>query len=527
MKRWNAAAYLRTSKSKEDDPSNTIHTQLAIIMDFISNNNDIELCSVKVDNGYTGLNFNRPAYQEMMGEIDSGKIDCIIVKDLSRFTRNHLDAGEMLFHKFAIMKVRFIAVLDDVDMLYWNEWQQDFFIPFRTLMNQAYSMDISQKISSQLKIKRERGEFVGGNSVYGYKRSPSNRHQLVVDEPAAAVVRDIFRWRLEGLSADRIAQRLNEMGVPSPAEYKRRSGSSYICHFQQKESPIWFAGPVIRILRNRVYIGTLEQGKSKTNLLYPKLSKHLPESEWAIKEHAHEAIISEESFEAVGRLLKTDARTPPNQEVPYLFSGIVRCAACKSTLTRKTVGKYKYYCCSLAKSIKGSCIGCQIPVENLDAHVQQIICEHINDVISLRRRIAAGNFEDKLKKQIQRLKDDIQAVDIDIEKKQRLIRRLEPDMAEGLLTKEEVYQFREEFGAERNDLEKKRNRILDQIREIEDGTLLECGWAEQYVPYAGQTSFSRKDVAMLVEAIFLHKDKHIEVCFVHDQEFQYIRKILE
>ena len=349
MKRWNAAAYLRTSKSKEDDPYNTIHTQLDIILEFISNHNDIELCSVKIDNGYTGLNTNRPAYQEMMDEIDLGTINCVIVKDLSRFSRNHLDAGDMIFHKFAEMKVRFIAVLDDVDMLYWNERDQDFFIPFRTLMNQAYSMDISQKISSQLKVKRERGEFVGGNPIYGYKRSPTDRHQLVVDEPAAAVVRDIFRWRLEGLSADRIAQRLNQMEVPSPAGYKRISNGTYACHFQQKEDPIWFAGPVIRILRNRVYIGTLEQGKSRSNLLYPELTKRLPESEWAVKENAHEAIISAETFEVVERLLKTDARIPPNRETPYLFSGIARCAACKNTLLRKTVGKYKYYCCSLAK----------------------------------------------------------------------------------------------------------------------------------------------------------------------------------
>lgn len=527
MKRWNAAAYLRTSKSKEDDPCNTIHTQLDIILEFISNHNDIELCSVKIDNGYTGLNTNRPAYQEMMDEIDLGTINCVIVKDLSRFSRNHLDAGDMIFHKFAEMKIRFVAVLDDVDMLYWNERDQDFFIPFQTLMNQAYSMDISQKISSQLKVKRERGEFVGGQDIYGYKRSPTNRHQLVIDEPAAAVVRDIFRWRLEGLSADRIAQRLNQMGVPSPAGYKRKSNSTYACHFQQKEDPIWFAGPVIRILRNRVYIGTLEQGKSRSNLLYPELTKRLPENEWAVKENAHEAIVSAKTFEAVGRLLRTDARIPPNQEIPYLFSGIARCAACKNTLLRKTVGKYKYYCCSLAKNIKGSCIGCQIPVEKFDTRVQQMIAERIDDVMSLLKQIAAGDFEDKLQKQVMRLRDEIRAVEAKIDRQKHLIRTLAPSMAEGLITKEEFDQYRAKFEAKQNVLEKKQSDILEQIRQIEDGTLLECSWAEQFMPYIGQTSFSRKDVAMLIEAIFLHKDKHIEIRFVHDLEFQYIRKMLE
>ena len=156
MKRWNAVAYLRTSKGVQEDPSNTIHTQLSIIMEHISRNDNIELCSIKVDNGRTGLNFDRPAYQEMIQEIEAGKINCVIVKDLSRFSRNYLDAGDMLFREFTEKNVRFIAVQDDVDMLYLRQNQQDFFIPIRTLIDQAYSMDLSKKISSQLRVKRER-----------------------------------------------------------------------------------------------------------------------------------------------------------------------------------------------------------------------------------------------------------------------------------------------------------------------------------------------------------------------------------
>ena len=146
MKRWNAAAYLRTSKGVQEDPSNTIHAQLSIITEHISRNDNIELCSIKVDNGRTGLNFDRPAYQEMMQEIEAGKINRVIVKDLSRFSRNYLDAGDMLFREFTEKNVRFIAVQDDVDMLYLRQNQQDFFIPIRTLIDQAYSMDLSKKI---------------------------------------------------------------------------------------------------------------------------------------------------------------------------------------------------------------------------------------------------------------------------------------------------------------------------------------------------------------------------------------------
>ncbi len=348
----------------------------------------------------------------------------------------------------------------------------------------------------------------------------------MVDEPAASVVRDIFLWRLEGLSADKIAKRLNRMGVPSPTEYKQGI-SNYTCHFQKRDKPVWFARAVIRILQNRVYIGTLEQGKSKTNPLYPELTKQLPESEWAVKENAHEAIISKECFEAVGRLLKTDARTPPDQDSPYLFSGLIRCAACGNTLIRKTVGKYHYYCCSLAKTVKGGCIGCQIPVEAFDFRAQEMIRERIESVTALLEQIAAGNLEDNLRKETERLREAIQAEEAIIERKQAVIRSLEPSMRDGIITQKEAAELCTDFEAELTALEQKRHGLLEHIRRVQDGTVLQCKWAEHFMPYASQTTFSRKDIVMLVETIFVNRDKHIEVCFVHEQEFQYIRKILK
>ena len=157
------------------------------------------------------------------------------------------------------------------------------------------------------------------------------------------------------MSADRIAGRLNQLGILSPAEHKRKSGSNCTYAFQKKDIPLWSAGPVIRILKNRVYTGTLEQGKTKSNPFCHKFSKQLPEGEWAVKAKAHEAIISEECFRAVERLLKTDSRISPRAKRTYLLSGLVRCAACHNALTRQPVGKYTYYRCSLEKDGTGSC----------------------------------------------------------------------------------------------------------------------------------------------------------------------------
>lgn len=261
MKFWSAAAYLRMSKSIEEDPANALDVQLGIIQEYIETDGDIELCCVKSDNGYSGLNFNRPAYQEMMEEVKAGRINCIIVKDLSRFSRHHLDSCDMILNKFREAKIRFIAVLDGLDSLSINDNRRDIYIPLRTLMNQAYSMELSKKIYWHLRLKWECGKYTGAQPMYGYKRSPENWYRLIIDEPAADVIRHMFQWRLEGLSNERIAKKLNSMSIPSPAEYKNAAGHPHTTSFQTKETAQWYAGTVIRILRNPVYIGTLEREK--------------------------------------------------------------------------------------------------------------------------------------------------------------------------------------------------------------------------------------------------------------------------
>lgn len=329
------------------------------------------------------------------------------------------------------------------------------------------------------------------------------------------------------MSADRIAAKLNEMGIPCPAEHKRRSGSNCTYAFQKNDIPLWSAGPVIRILRNRIYTGTLEQGKTKSNPLHPKLTKQLPENEWAVREGAHEAIISEECFRAVGHLLNTDARSAPGEDTASLLSGLVRCAACSSTLTRQTVGKYIYYVCSLKREHKESCSGCRISTDALESSVQQNIREHINQVVLLCSTIATEDLEDKLLCQIQRLQSQISKVEQLASKKRRLIESLEPSMADGIITSEEADELRRSFQNELNTLSRRKQKIQEEIQRVEDRTILDCEWAKQFIPYTSQTEFSRKDVVMLVESIFLHKDKRIEIHFVHDHEFEYIRQMLE
>ena len=260
---WNTYGYVRLSHEDGDkEESNSVTGQKDLIRDYLSRYPELRECGMKVDDGYTGSNFDRPAFQEMMAEVKAGKVNCIVVKDLSRFGRDHLGVGEYIERIFPFMGVRFIAINDNYDSLHSNVESDELIIPFKNLINEAYCRDTSIKIRSQLEIKRQRGDFIGSFAVFGYRKDPENRHHLLVDDYAADVGRDIFKWKLEGISAGDIADRLTASGIPTPMDYKRSLGMRYSTSFRVKEESVWDAGMVLRILKNPVYTGVLEQGGS-------------------------------------------------------------------------------------------------------------------------------------------------------------------------------------------------------------------------------------------------------------------------
>ena len=223
-KEYNACIYARLSRDDGDKlESDSIINQKALIRDFISKHPEIHVVSEKTDDGYSGVNFDRPAFQEMMEDIRSGKINCVVVKDLSRFGRNYIEAGNYIERVFPFMGVRFIAINDSYDSLDRNQ-SDSLIIPFKNLINDAYCKDISVKIRSQLEIKRKKGQFIGAFAVYGYLKDPEDHNKLIPDTYASEVVRAIYKWKLEGMSQGRIAEKLNLQGVLCPMEYKMSMG---------------------------------------------------------------------------------------------------------------------------------------------------------------------------------------------------------------------------------------------------------------------------------------------------------------
>ena len=353
-----AALYMRLSKDDGDKvESDSIRNQRSLLRDFVKQHSDITLVKEYVDDGFSGTNFERPDFQRMLEDARNHKINCIIVKDLSRLGRNYIETGRYLEKIFPVLGIRFIAVNDHYDSADTTNDSDQIIVPFKNLVNDAYCRDISIKIRSQLDIKRKKGQFIGNYAGYGYFKDPKDKNHLVIDEYAAEIVRMIFNMKIDGYSAKNIAARLNEMGVLIPAEYKRACGFNYSSGFMAGKKPKWDVSSVLRILKNELYTGTMVQGKTRKINYKVNVRQKIEPENWIRVEGTHEPIVSKEIFECVQKLMELDTRTSPEEESIYEFSGLLRCGDCGQNLVRRTTTKkgkkYFYYHCSTYKRKEG------------------------------------------------------------------------------------------------------------------------------------------------------------------------------
>lgn len=331
---FEAALYLRLSKDRLNEltgQSDSIANQEALLRAFLEKYPEIHIRRVFKDDGWTGTNFDRPEFQKMMGMIYDGEINCVVVKDLSRLGRNHTETGKYISRIFPAFGVRFIAVNDNVDTFQQSDDFDNIIIPFKDLLNDSYSRDISIKVRSTLETKRRQGLFVGGRVRFGYMRDPKNKNRLIIDEEAAIVVRKIFQWTIDGMGNSMIARKLNEMKFPAPQEYYelRRAGKKPIA-----EKPGWYPIAINRILRDETYIGVMTQGKVTTpNYKIKKVIRKPPE-EVARIEHAFEPIIMESDFQLVQRIITLDARAAPTETYVFPLCGLLFCGDCGGPMLR-------------------------------------------------------------------------------------------------------------------------------------------------------------------------------------------------
>lgn len=450
---YHAAIYVRLSKEDGDvasaakAESNSISNQKNLIKDFLKGKDDIIVVSERVDDGYSGSNFERPGFQMMMEDIKRGTVDCVIVKDLSRFGREYIDSGKYIERLFPALGVRFIAVNDHIDSKE-ESGRDDIVVPFKNLMNDAYCRDISIKIRSHLEVKRKNGEYTGAFTPYGYKKDENDRNRLVPDLYAAGVVKDIFRMKLHGMSQAAIAESLNRQGVLSPMEYKHSLGIRIQDNFKTHGQAEWSSMSIRRILENEVYVGTLIQGRHSTPNHKIKKIVDKPKEEWIRIEDSHEPVISKREFDIVQRLLGMDTRTSPNEDGVYVLSGLAVCADCGAPMIKRNVpagGKvYSYYICSNNAATK-ECGTHRIPKEKLENLVFEVLQTHIANVLDTGRILEYINTVPFQELEIKELERQKEAKEREIEKCRGLRDMLYEDLKDGIVSKEDYAELYEGY----------------------------------------------------------------------------------
>lgn len=525
---YRAAAYVRLSKedlvsaSGAKTESNSISNQKQLILDFARDKNDITIVSIREDDGYTGTDYDRPDFQRMMDDIRAGVVNCVIVKDLSRFGREYINAGKYIDRLFPYYGVRLISINDGIDTITRSS-SDDFNIMVKNLMNDNYCRDISIKIRSQLQVKRKNGEFIGAFAPYGYEKSEENKNKLVIDIYAAEVVRDIFRWKLDGINQDAIARRLNEQGILSPMEYKKSKGLPYKTSFKTKSKALWTAIAVRRILTNPVYVGTLVQGiRTRPNYKIKTVIVN-EEDKWIIRENAHEAIIEPRMFLLVQRLLELDTRTSPNEDRVFPLAGLLYCSDCQGPMIRKTQTagnkKFYYYICGHHKKT-GKCTTHRISKDQLEETVLRLLQEHIRLLMELDNCLQNIRNAPMRRLSIRKAEERLLAVEADIDRYRKLKLSAYEDMKDGILSKDDYIDIKEQYETRIADAQIAEEQVRREISlYLENGNSPQQ-WLKEFLEYRNIRELTRSVAVECIESIVIYEDKRIELTFTHMQDYQ-------
>lgn len=319
---YHAGAYCRLSVQDERHMDrHTLETQCQIVVNYMKQQPDICSFQVYTDNGETGSQFERPGFTRMMQDIRAGSINCVVVKDLSRFGRNFKEVGRYLEDIFPLLGVRFLSIAEGYDSLHASSPSHELTLPWTNLMNQLYAQDISTKVCSSLASLREQGAFLGSRAPYGYLKDPEDRHRLILDQPAAAVVRSLYQWILEGWSNGSIVKHLNALQIPTPSRHFYEMG---LLHAQQfRDSRDWRASLISKLVRNPVYMGAMAQGKRRNSYFQTWANGPVPPEQWVVVKNTHEPVVPAATFYAAQEILchRSTQRAAPAVQHQQLRSG--------------------------------------------------------------------------------------------------------------------------------------------------------------------------------------------------------------
>lgn len=539
------AIYVRLSieNSGKDDDGDSIANQISFCKAYLAEHTDLKLYDIYEDNGEKGTNFDRPEFKRMMDDIRSGKVKCVLVKDLSRFGRDYIEAGEYLEKIFPFMGIRFISITDGYDSLNCDDAESALMIPLKNMINDVYAKDISRKIITSFRARQEKGEFLPAFAPYGYVKSKEVAYRYEIDQETAPYVRMIFEWKAEGVSHNEICKRLNDMGAVTPARRKVDLG---IWRAEKYKHTVWHGRTIIDIMKNPTYTGCIVYGRIPKSL-YEGIKMHrAPEEEWRYVPDAHEPIISQELFDKVQKMFadraekfkaKMDENAPLRELVTNHFKGKIYCGDCgkRMRFVKPTDKRYPvdqdhavYVCGGYLDSGYSRCSRHSIRYPVVADAVLAAINMQLELALKQEQLIRQMRGSAREKNLIDKYVGQINYLSQELKKTNSKREALFENFAEGILDEAE-YQFaKKKYDEEAKEIEKKLTVEKAKKVQLDDILSLSNEWLEAIHKAENVTEIDAGLVKHLVSSVKIFEDNRVEVeLYFGDQRNIFNRIIAE
>lgn len=516
---FKAGLYARLSHEKEENiERGTIETQMELMKNYVKDHEDIVIEEEYYDASFTGTNFERPDFQRMLEDAKTGRINCIIVKDLSRLGRNYVEMGNYIERVFPFLNVRFIAVTDDFDSFRPGT---DLMMPLKNIVNEFYAKDISKKVSTAHRRKWTTDEYMCGFAPYGYLKSKTEKNRIVVDEATAGNVRLIYKLFLEGKGYTPIAKYLNEQGIMSPLMYLKSLG------YQQnvKTNGVWTKTTVKSILTNQAYIGSTVHGKVVIEK-YNNIPLHATvPSEWVIVENTHEPLVDKETFEKAQERVKeiSDAyfakeftKHPPNEK--NLLKGKIVCGDCGKgmRLSPRTTKSYVYFCGTFSDGINPECSRHKIDQEEVNKAVFAQISNHMRCCIDALRVIRELNARSSGLKKYDVYEKAVTRQRRELEKVNRKFSELYGDYSEHLINESEYLTLKQQYLLKSEALKKEIDNLLVSQNLYSKNYKIDEDWEKLINKFLKCRKLNKELADAFVDKVQVFEDGRISVNLVYD-----------
>ena len=522
--------YVRLSieNSGKDDDGDSIENQTSICKEYVEEHPDLKLYDIYEDNGKKGTNFDRPEFNRLMDDIRAGKVKCVLVKDLSRFGRDYIEASEYLEKIFPFLGVRFISITDGYDSLTAGDAEGALMIPLKNMINDVYAKDISRKIITSFRARQEKGEYLPAFPPYGYVKSKTKAYRYEVDEEVAPYVRMIFEWKAAGVSHSEICKRLNDMGAVTPARRKVELG---IWHAEKYKHTIWHGRTIIDIMKNATYTGTLVYGRMPKSLYQGIKCHRAKPDEWRCIPDAHEAIVSQELFDKVQKIF--DERSERMQKkwaeskqvrdkIVNLFVKRIYCGDCgkrmrfvkgNNELRDKNFYYTNYVCGGYLDSGYRNCtrhsIRYQDVVDAVFAAMQVQMEYALNQekmMQKLRGTAKEHNLIDQYVAKVNYLTQELKKVNSRRE-------GLFESFAEGILDEADYQYAKKSYDEEYASLEKQLSEAKSRKKELDGVLTANNEWLQAMHKVEDATELDQDLVDALVKKVLIYEDNRVEVEF--------------